>query len=95
MASWLWDNPIEEHLRQHGERWQAAGANRETRSVGWQMAGCFLKPISRVRLVVPTHSVANNGPGYTTDVRPINHFRPAHTQLPPEPYTTIARPMHD
>ena len=35
-ASWLWNQPIEAHLREHGERWQATAANRDS----WKRKGC-------------------------------------------------------
>ena len=34
-TSWMWNLPIEEHLRDHGGRWQAATANRD----GWKRKG--------------------------------------------------------
>ena len=34
-ASWIWNLPIEAHLREHGERWQSAAANRD----GWKRKG--------------------------------------------------------
>ena len=34
-TSWMWNLPIEEHLINHGERWQAAAANRD----GWKRKG--------------------------------------------------------
>ena len=35
-ASWLWNQPIEAHLHEHRERWQATAANRDS----WKRKGC-------------------------------------------------------
>ena len=50
--NWLWNTPIEERLRQHGEQWQAAAANCEA----WKRKGSEWATAEHVRRKCQTQS---------------------------------------